>query len=206
MDCIGKKKLLIAIPIVVATFFFAGCFQGRPSEKPPIHINPNMDKMERYRPQGSSAFFVDKSAMRLPVPGTVARGDFHEDDAYFSGVDASGDTVRNIPVPITLQLLTRGRERYEIFCSPCHGAVGDGKGIVVARGLLPPPTFHSDLMRNYPDGHIFGVITNGIRNMPAYGHQVSVDDRWAIIAYMRALQRSQNARREDLPREIREQF
>jgi mono/diheme cytochrome c family protein len=165
-----------------------------------------MDKQERYRPQGSSAFFADKSAMRIPVAGTVARGDFHENEVYFRGVDARGDTVRKIPVPITAQLLLRGQERYGIFCTPCHGAVGDGKGIVVARGLLPPPTFHSDLMRNYRDGHIFNVIGNGIRNMPAYSHQIPVDDRWAIIAYVRALQRSQNAKREDLPREIREQY
>lgn len=185
----------------------AGCFRGRPSRKPPIHINPNMDKQERYRPQGQSNFFADRSMMRMPVPGTVARGDLREDDVLYRGIDARGDTVRHNPLPITMQLLQRGQDRFNIFCAPCHGAAGDGKGIVVARGLLPPPTFHSALMRNYPDGHFFQVISHGIRNMPAYNYQLpKVEDRWAIVAYIRALQRSQNATIDDLPEQIRAEY
>lgn len=213
-DYIFKIRLPAITGFAITTIFFTGCFQGKPSEHPPIHINPNMDKQERYRPQGTSAFFVDKAAMRLPVAGAVARGELREDDAYYRGIDADGDTLRKMPVQVTLSLLKRGQERYTIYCSPCHGAVGDGKGIVIAREMLPPPrgllppppSFHSDLLRNYTDGHIFKVISNGVRNMPAYGRQVSVDDRWAIVAYVRALQRSQNARREDLPPGIREQY
>lgn len=201
----GRASFTNFILLIAATVF-SGCFQGMPSEEPPIHINPNMDNQERYRPQGSSAFFADKAAMRMPVAGTVARGELREDDAYYRGVNAGGDTIATMPMPITTQLLERGQERYNIFCTPCHGAVGDGKGIVVAKGMLPPPTFHSDLMRGYPDGHIYNVISNGIRNMPAYKHQIAVDDRWAIVAYFRALQRSQNAKLEDLPEQIRADY
>jgi mono/diheme cytochrome c family protein len=104
-----------------------------------------------------------------------------------------------------MELLKRGQERFNIFCSPCHGRLGDGKGIVVERGYSPPPTFHSDRVRSFPDGHIFDVITNGIRNMPPYGPQIPASDRWAIVAYFRALQRSQNATVNDIPVELRDQ-
>ena len=201
------KKSLSAITILlIAATNFIGCFQELPSEKPPIHINPNMDNQERYRPQGESAFFIDKSAMRMPVAGTVARGELNENSAYYRGINALGDTIATMPVAVTLPLLQRGQERFNIYCAPCHSTVGDGKGIVVAKGMLPPPSFHTDLLRGYPDGHIYNVITNGIRNMPSYKHQISVDDRWAIVAYVRALQRSQNAKLEDLTEQIRADY
>ena len=175
----------------------SACFRGRPSEKPPIHINPNMDITERYNVQAEGPFFANGAAMRIPVAGTVARGTLAEDDIMHTGVSASGDTVTTNPMPISMALLARGKERYNIYCTPCHGALGDGKSPVVSLGLLPPPDFHSPLLRSYPDGHFFNVITNGIRNMPGYSAQIPVEDRWAIVAYVRALQRSQNATTDD---------
>ena len=102
-----------------------------------------------------------------------------------------------------MQLIERGQQRFNIYCSPCHGRTGDGRGIVVQRGLLPPPSFHDDRLRKVGDGHIFDVISNGIRNMPSYRAQIPVDDRWAIVSYFRALQRSQNASINDVPAEMR---
>ena len=190
--------------IVVTTLLLAGCVQERASEKPPIHINPNMDKQPKYRPQDHSGFFADGATMRVPVEGTVARGELRDNSEYYIGRDANGELIKMLPdeVKVSRQLLLRGRERYDIYCAPCHGRVGDGKGIIVSRGLIPPPRFHSDNLRGMPDGHIFDVISNGIRNMPAYRYQIPVDDRWAIVAYFRALQKSQNAGPEDIPKSV----
>ncbi len=184
----------------------SGCFRGTPSTKSPIYIKHGMEYQPKYIAQGESDFFVDGAAMRMPVPGTVARGELYEDTAFYTGVDAQGDTLRKLPVPITMELLKRGRERYDIFCAPCHSRVGDGRGIVTQYNFLPPPTFHSERARNFKDGYIFAVISNGIRNMPGYKHQISAADRWAIVAYVRALQRSQNATIDDLPEEIRAEY
>ena len=140
--------------------------------------------------------------MRMPVAGTVARGDLQADHVYYQGKNADGSLVASSPVPITLDLLKRGQERYNIYCAPCHDRTGAGQGIVIKKGFLPPPSLHLDRLREAPDGHFFDVISKGIRNMPAYNHQIQVADRWAIVAYIRALQRSQNARKSDVPEEL----
>ena len=141
--------------------------------------------------------------MRTPVAGTVARGELRADVEYYTGKDEKGNLVKKSPVPLTMALLKRGQERYNIYCVPCHGGTGAGNGIVVKRGYLPPPSYHTDLLRGQPDGHFFDVMTNGIRNMASYKSQVPVADRWAIVAYIRALQKSQSAGLEDIPVEIR---
>lgn len=193
---VGLSSLLGAVVVAVI-----GC-QGRPSADPPIHVNPNMDIQPKYKAQSKSEFFVNSSTMRIPPAGTVAVGELRE-GAYYTGRDEKGNLVKTSPVAVSLEILHRGQERFNIYCSPCHGQTGVGNGIVVKRGYLPPPTFHSDLMRKNPDGHFFDVMTNGIRNMASYKSQVSVEDRWAIVAYIRALQRSQYASLEDVPLEIR---
>jgi mono/diheme cytochrome c family protein len=192
--------------IAVMSLLLAGCARETPSDKPPIHLNPNMYDQQKYLPQAESKFFADSSAMRTPVPGTVERGFLHEDNIYYTGKDDKGNFVKHAPVEITTQLLDHGRERFDIYCSPCHSRVGDGKGIMVSRGYVPPPNFHTDQIRNMPDGEIFDVITHGIRNMPSYSHQISPDDRWAIITYLRALQRSHNATIDDVPVEMRDKI
>jgi len=195
-------KIFVSISLIA--LFLSGCFRGRPSEDPPIHINPNMDHQPKYKAQAESQYFENGSTMRMPVAGTVARGESFENTELFFGKNANGQPVLENPLPINMRLLKRGQERYDIFCAPCHGRTGDGRGIVIKRGYLPPPNFHQDLVRNYPDGHLYDVIANGIRNMPSYKHMIPVEDRWAIVSYVRALQRSQNAALSDIPEEIRD--
>ncbi len=184
----------------------SGCYRKRPSDKPPIHLNPNMDRQEKYKAQSESGFFEDHSTMRQPVDGTVARGYLREDVEYYEGRDRRGRFIKNAPVEIDMKTMERGQERYNIYCSPCHSRVGDGRGIMINKGYLPPPSFHADRIREMPDGQIYDVITNGVRNMPAYRHQINPDDRWAIVVYVRALQKSQNATINDIPEEMRDEI
>ncbi len=193
------NEFVAALFALTMCLLVAGCYRGKPSDKPPIHPNRNMDSQEKYKPQAESRFFADMSAMRVPPAGTIPRGCLHQDSAFFNGVDNEGKPLEKLPLPITVDLLNRGRRRYDIYCSVCHGRLGDGRGIVVRRGYPPPPAFTDDRLKGLTDGHIFNVITNGIRNMPAYKYQIPVADRWAIVAYLRALQRSQAAGRADLP-------
>jgi len=196
----GGMILILTLLIVMV-----GC-QGSPSEKPPIHINPNMDNQPKVLPQSENQFFEDGAGMRAPVEGTVARGELNEDTRFYQGVDANGNFIRRSPVTVTYEGLERGRERFNIYCSICHGQVGDGTGIIIKRGYMVPPSFHTDQIRDYPDGQVFDIITNGIRNMPKYSDQIPVEDRWLIVNYLRALQRSQNASVSDLPDDIKEKL
>lgn len=143
------------------------------------------------RPYEPSAFFEDGLSVR-PIPAnTVPRGAL-ESLPLATGME-NGEPVETIPVPITAELLARGQERYDIYCTPCHGLVGDGQGMIVQRGFPQPPSFHLQRLREAPAGHYFDVISNGFGRMYAYSSRVPVADRWAIIAYIRALQLSQNA-------------
>jgi mono/diheme cytochrome c family protein len=182
------------------------------TSKPRIHIIPDMDNQPRYSTQSRNALFADRRAMRPPVAGTVARGTVLGNPALVTGKQGD-DWVTAIPASVNSSMLERGRQRYDIFCSPCHGLAGAGDGMVAKRAdeLLegtwtPPTSFHTDLLRQRPAGHLFNTISNGIRNMPAYGPQIPVEDRWAIVAYVRALQRSQNATVDDVPDDIRAQL
>lgn len=198
-----KSKLLNKVKVLVTCFVMAfilmSCLRGSPSEKPAVHLNPNMDDQPRYDPQEESKFFADKRTMRVTVEGTVARGELYEDDGLNRGRLANGEYLNTIPVDVSQEMIKRGQQRYNIYCAPCHSLSGNGKGIVIKRGFLPPPTFHQESVRNFADGYIFDVITNGVRNMPAYRKQIPIDDRWAIVAYVRALQRTQNAVAKDIP-------
>jgi len=180
--------------------------------KPRVHIIPDMDNQPKYRAQSRNMLFADRRAMRPPVPGTVARGELRSDDVLYRGkVDDAW--VTEIPVPVTMSMLERGRERYDVFCSPCHGLSGYGDGMVAKRAeelqegtWTPPSSFHTELVRERPAGHLYNTIANGIRNMPAYAPQIGAEDRWAIVAYVKALQRSQNASVEDVPADLRDQL
>ena len=189
------RFLLAAVLVTVST----GC-RGTLSDEPPIHINPNMDWQEKLDPQEQFDFFEDGRAMRPPVPGTVARGFLKEDTQFFFGRTADGSFVAANPVSITPEFMERGRDRYEVFCSMCHGSAGDGQGIITTGnyGYVPAPTYHSDMLRSVTDGYLFDVISNGVRSMPGYAQQIPVSDRWAITAYIRALQRSQYAESADV--------
>ncbi len=177
----------------IFTIFFNGCFQGTVSDKPPIHLNPNMDSQKKYKPQSLSKFFINGSSMRMPVAGTIARGDLRSNSEFFLGKDAAGNELTSNPLPINEKLLVRGAERYNIYCSPCHNNNGDGKGLVQQKGLLPPPDFLSDKVKNFTDGYLYNVISNGVRTMPSYRHQILVRDRWAIVAHLRKMQGKSSA-------------
>ena len=198
------NKAIATILLGVLTLTVASC-RGTRSSDPPIHPNLNMDFQQRFDPQEVNPFFEDNRSMRPLVPGTVARGTLRDDAAFYEGRNEGGGFLQRMPLPMTRELLERGQERYNIFCAVCHGAAGDGEGIVITGGYgyTPAPSYHIDRLRQESDGYLYDVITNGVRTMPPYGHQVPPADRWAIVAYIRALQRSQYASPEDVPANIR---
>ena len=188
------SKGILKIACVFGLGVMLTACRGQLSEKPPIHPNMNMDQQERKEAQEVNKFFDDNRSMRQPVPGTIARGLKKDDTAYYEGVDAQGNWIAENPVELTKSFLYRGQERYDIFCTPCHGGTGDGKGIIMTGGYgyVPAPTYHSDRLREATDGELYSAIYNGVRTMPSYATQIPVEDRWAIVAYIRALQASQN--------------
>lgn len=190
---------LILFLLVVGSALM-GC-RGAESQSPPVHLNPNMDNQQRYGAQEANPLFEDGRAMRTPVVGTVARGLLYDDTEFYHGRTQGGDYVTSTPIEISEEVLRRGQERYNIYCSVCHSPSGDGLGIIITGqyGYTPPPSIHDPRIVDESDGYLYDVITNGVRTMPAYGHQVAVADRWAIVSYIRALQRSQNASLDDIP-------
>lgn len=157
----------------------------------------NMHDQNKVNTLGASPFFEDGQGAR-PIPAnTVARGDLREGSAY-TGLDASQRPVSEVPFPVTRKVLLRGQERYNIFCAPCHDRAGNGTGMIVRRGYKQPTSFHDPRLRSSQVGYFFNVMTEGFGVMPSYAPQVSMEDRWAIAAYIRVLQYSQNARMADL--------
>jgi mono/diheme cytochrome c family protein len=182
-----------------SVFFLAGCARGCTSSRPPIHLNPSMDDQPKVQAQSASTFFFNGQSMREPVPGTIPIGGLKEDTAYFTGKGADGQFVAAIPRPVDEAGLERGRQRFTIYCQPCHDARGDGKGILFQRGNVPTATFHQEKLLKYTDGQIFDVITNGSGLMGPYRSAIPVADRWAIVAYVRQLQRDRQARAASAP-------
>ncbi len=215
--------IAIGITLVVLTWVplaFIARARVTTSEKPRVHIFQDMDKQPKYGPQATSVVFADNRAMRPKIAGTVARQQIIGEDHYLHGfVIRRGDDGKQVtdyfadfPPQLTVDeaFVRRGQERFNIYCTPCHGHDGYGQGIVHQRALaleepkwVPPTSLHSDTVRERPNGHLFNTITNGIRNMAGYGRQIPVRDRWAIVAYVRALQLSQNATLADVPPEKR---
>jgi mono/diheme cytochrome c family protein len=181
------KPLMVLM--TVAVFAIAGCRQ-RMADQP------------YKRPLEPSNFFDDGMASRPVVPGTVARAGEERNDQRPSG-KAGGKLVDAFPFEVTMEVLARGQERYEIFCSPCHDRLGTGQGMIVRRGFTPARSFHETRLREAPAGHFFEIMTQGFGPMPSYANQLSEHDRWAVIAYIRALQFSRNARLDQLPPEDR---
>ena len=193
--------------IVVAVVSLAG-FRGCTSTRSPIELFDDMVRQPKYKAQGRSAFFADGRTDR-PIPAnTVARGDLQVDDHRYRGKKADGSFARGFPaaLPVTHELMARGQERYTIYCAPCHGAVGDGQGITKAYGMTATPTYHDDRLRQMAEGELFNTITNGKNTMMPYADKLPADDRWAVIAYLRALQRAQNGRIDDVPAAARAQL
>ena len=188
----GGRPVLGALAFI-SLFALSGCVRGCTSSRPPIHINPSMDDQPKVLAQTASDFFFNGASMREPVPGTIPIGGLKEDVAFFTGKGADGQFVATIPVTVDEALLERGRQRYTIYCQPCHDPRGDGKGILFQRGNVPTASFHQDKILQYPDGQIFDVITNGTGLMPAYRWPIPPADRWAIVAYVRELERKRLA-------------
>jgi len=153
----------------------------------------DMHDQAKLEPLEASAFFGDGMAARQPVEGTVARGLLRADRHLYDGVGPDGAPAATFPFPVTREILTRGQERFGVYCSPCHGLAGTGEGMIVERGFTRPVSFHDERLRQAPPGYFYGVITNGFGQMASYAGPVAPRDRWAIVAYIRALQLSQDA-------------
>ena len=187
------------IALFLLALLLSAC-RGAPFKKTPIQLERNMFKQNKYVAQDVNNFFPDHRAMRMPVKGTVARSELRLNTRYYEGKDKNGNLVKHIPIPVTMKLIKRGQNRFDVFCTPCHGRLGNGQGIVPSLnvGLIHPPNYHQARLLNAPDGHFFDVMTNGIRTMMPYKYQIPVHDRWAIVAYIRALQLSEHATKADL--------
>jgi mono/diheme cytochrome c family protein len=212
------RVVFLSFGMLAACVVSALGVRGTISDRRPVVFLTDMHFQPRYNAQDRSRFFADGRVMRTPPVGTVAFGgcdyqsdagsprqqpDFLQADAsYYQG--KRGDVwVERVPLKVDMALLQRGRERYDIYCAICHGATGNGNGITTQYGLVGVASFHDDLHRIMPDGAFFNVITNGKGRMMPYAAQVSARDRWAIVAYIRALMRSQNATSNDVPEPLR---
>ena len=193
--------------LILSLLFFTGCFRGGKFEEPPIHLNPNMDNQQKYRALEESYFFSDGSTMRKPIEGTIARGQYHENASFLTGKNEDGSYLLNNPIELSAEVLDRGQDRFDIYCSVCHSQVGNGKGIVTQYDYpVIPANLHDQRIREQADGEMYNTIVYGLRSMPAYGYQLKTEDVWSIIHYVRALQRSQNATFEDLPKDEQEKI
>jgi hypothetical protein len=163
----------------------------------------DMHDQPKYKTLRASPFFDDGRTSRSRIEGTVARGELESNVERRTGRTAAGSYVVAGPLPVTTDLLRRGQERYDIFCSVCHDRAGTGRGMIVRRGFRQPESFHTDRLRQAPDGYVFENISKGFGLMPSYAAQIAVDDRWAITAYVRALQLSQRATLADVPADAR---
>jgi hypothetical protein len=178
---------------LAAIFLMAGCRQ-------------DMQNQPKFIPLRSNTFFPDQRSARYPVPGTVPRlenatldAEQLDPNSYFLTGKHGATFGNELPFPLTADVMDRGQQRYNIYCAPCHARVGDGNGMIVQRGFKHPPSFHQERLRNAPVGYFYDIMSNGLGAMPDYSSQVKPADRWAIAAYIRALQRSQNATLADVP-------
>lgn len=206
--------------LVVLTLSVMG-YRGATSVRPPVEMFPDMDHQGKYKPQAESKFFADGRADRGMPAGAVPYGRgvngsdsgavvqdpafLHGDEAHYAGKNADGSFVRGFPagIELTREFVLRGQGRYQIYCAPCHGALGDGNGITKSYGMVATPTYHDDRLRSMAEGEIYNTITHGKNTMFPYADKLSPDDRWAVVAYVRALQRAAHASIDDVPLEQR---
>jgi mono/diheme cytochrome c family protein len=220
------RYFFIALGLSLVMLVAVAGFRGQKGGKPPIEIFPDMDHQPKVKSQVPSAFFADNRGNRPPVAGTVPMGyemplskenPFPDEGKYRTVRFATGNDYFNtgrfgdqwgtgIPLPVTAELMQRGRERYTIYCGVCHGASGGGNGVAGQYGLVAIASYHQDRLRNMADGEIYNTIAYGKNTMLGYGANISVDDRWAIVAYVRALQLSQQATLADVPPDERQKL
>ncbi|MDX9752746.1 MAG: cytochrome c [bacterium] len=212
--------VVIAIALAVLPFLIVKQVRVTMADKPRIHLIPDMDSQPKFRAQSASLFHDDQRAMRPVLEGTLARNEYFADEQFITGkIDPSIPSTESqdnwittypVEVQVTVPFIQRGQKKYQIFCATCHGVSGQGNGMTAQRAdrlaegtWTPPPSFHTDILRTTPVGSLYDTITHGIRKMPAYGPQIEPMDRWAIVTYIRALQRSQHATLEDVPEDQR---
>lgn len=196
-----RRRAALALAVLALSALSSAC-SNFTSRQPPIWVWFDMKKQDKYKPQAESAFFADGRASRKPVEGTVAQELYRPDAAYSAGISDAGLYVARNPEPITADLLKRGQQRYDIYCAPCHDRTGSGRGIVPSKAVWVPGNLHDQRIVNFVDGELYHVISNGRRSMPGYAKQISEQDRWAIVAYIRALQRAWQGKIEDVPAEL----
>ena len=201
------RYFFLALALVVITVVSIAGYRGEHFSKPPFEIFPDMNYQDKVKDQQPSAFFADGAASRAPIPGTVAEemptvNDYWatgkwDDTHWGDGIPVHDAVDGGRPLQVDATDMARGRERYNISCAVCHGAAGDGKGITSLYGLNGAASYHTDRLRQETDGELFDTITNGKGQMFGYGYNIAIDDRWRIVMYIRALQRSQNAAVQD---------
>ena len=195
--CLGMAACCLLV------FLIAGP-RGRLSRRPPIELFPDMNRQPKLRPQTPDAFFADGRSSRLPIPGTIAQDDRYQDTPENTGkVPGTTNFIEVIPVPVTAKLLERGHQRFNINCSPCHGQQADGNGVLKKLGLPTIANLQDKRIIEMADGEIFNTITYGKNTMMPYGANVPIEDRWAIISYLRALQLSRLGTVDDVPEQFR---
>lgn len=203
-----RYAYLVLLFVVFSSVSVLG-LRNSPSTRPPLEVFPDMDRQPKYKPQAESAFFADKRSDRPTPAGVVAfgRSDLNSDpkflaadDQFYRGQNSDLTFAKGFPsaIAVDAKLLERGQLKYTIYCAPCHGALGDGNGITKQYGMGATPSFHDDRLRNMPEGEIFNTITNGKANMLSYADKLEPSDRWAVIAYLRALQRAQTGTAADV--------
>ncbi len=201
------RYFLAGFVLTIAAVFLIAGKRGEISRKPSIEIFNDMVRQVKFRPQHPNGIFKNDRTSQVYVPGTVARGSHWEDNVFNNGkIPGTTNFVDVIPVPLTETLMMRGKQRYSISCQPCHGALGDGNGITKKFGMAVVATFHDPRIVGLADGEIFNTISHGKNLMGGYGANITIEDRWAIVAYVRALQRSRLAVMEDVPADIRDEI
>lgn len=195
-----RYAYLVLALAVVGTVSIMG-FRGSISTKPPLEVFPDMDRQAKYKTQAASPFFADGRADRPLPAGVVSRETLRTDSHLSLGKQANGNWAAGFPASISIdaKLMEHGKDRYSIYCQPCHGAIGDGNGITKSYGMGATPSYHDDRLRKMAEGEIYNAITNGKGNMLSYADKLTPEDRWAVVAYVRALQRAQTGTINDVP-------
>ena len=214
---VTKWVVMVLVALALLPPIAVAYYRSVPKSSPRIHLVQDMDFQPKYLAQEFSPLFEDRRSTRPPVEGTVAEGQLHDNDHLYRG-KVDGEWAQTFPMPVTRAMMRRGQERFAVYCAPCHGLLGDGRGMVAIRATermdlawKTPVSLHSGSVREQPVGQIFNTLSNGIikegqHTMPSYSAQISVEDRWAIVLYELALQRSQDATADDVPEEVREKL
>ena len=198
---IANKRTVTALAVMILSLLSAAC-ANFPTREPPFWIFPDMKKQDKVKYESESPFFADHRGSRRPVAHTVAQETYRPDVAYSTGITADGTYVAGNPEPIDRALLERGAAKFDVYCSPCHDRTGSGRGVVPAKSNWIPGNLHDERIVGFVDGELFHVVTNGRRSMPSYRFQIGEKDRWAIVAYVRVLQRAWLGKLADVPAEV----